>query len=115
VLSDQCFPPVAPADGDGDCLAIIQIENGDLSGLVTAFLDLVTGHYLPVGSVVLLSATALLLRIGPAVEINYILYTMQSHEIIQMYNLIMKLCKNLIVELNFFSLSYSPGLQDSSL
>jgi len=66
VLSDQCFPPVLPADGDGDCLAIIQIENGDLSGLVTAFLDLVTGYDLPVGSVVLLSSAAQLLRIGPA-------------------------------------------------
>ncbi len=66
VLSDQCFPPVLPADGDGDCLAIIQIENGDLAGLVTAFLDLVTGYDLPVGSVVLLSSAAQLLRIGAA-------------------------------------------------
>jgi hypothetical protein len=57
---------VLPADGDGDCLAIIQIENGDLAGLVTAFLDLVTGYDLPVGSVVLLSSAAQLLRIGPA-------------------------------------------------
>ncbi len=66
MLSYQCFPPVLPADGDGDCLAIIQIENGDLSGLVAAFLDLVTGYDLPVGSVVLLSSAAQLLRIGPA-------------------------------------------------
>jgi hypothetical protein len=68
-LNVLCCPtsasPVLPADGDGDCLAIIQID-GDLSGLVTAFLDLVTGYDLPVGSVVLLSSSAQLLRIGPA-------------------------------------------------
>jgi hypothetical protein len=32
VLSDQCFPPVLPADGDGDCLAIIKSKMGICPG-----------------------------------------------------------------------------------
>jgi hypothetical protein len=65
MLTDQCFPPVLPANGEDDCFAIVQIENGSLTELVGAFLDLVTGYDLPVGSVVVLSS-ALLLRVGPA-------------------------------------------------
>ncbi len=55
-----------PANGEDDCLAIVQIENGSLTELVGAFLDLVTGNDLPVGSVVVLSSATLLLRVGPA-------------------------------------------------
>jgi len=36
VLRDQCFLPVLPSGGDGDCLAIILIENGSLMELGTA-------------------------------------------------------------------------------
>jgi hypothetical protein len=66
MLTDQCFPPVLPANGEDDCLAIVQIENGSLTELVEAFLDLVTGYDLLVGSVVVLSSATLLLRVGPA-------------------------------------------------
>ncbi len=66
MLTDQCFPPVLPANGEDDCLAIVQIENGSLTELVGAFLDLVTGYDLPVGSVVVLSSSIMLLRVGTA-------------------------------------------------
>jgi hypothetical protein len=48
---------------------------------------------------------------------NIIAYTMQSDEIMQMYSIIMKLCKyqNIIAEIKSFSFSYFLGLQDSSL
>ena len=55
VLSDQCFPPVLPSTGKGDCLAIVQIEDGTLMELANAFLDLANGYDVPVGSVVVLS------------------------------------------------------------
>jgi hypothetical protein len=75
MLTDQCSPPVLPANGEDNCLAIVQIENGSLTELVGAFLDLVMGYDLLVGSVVVLSSATLLqpcnpatllLRVGPA-------------------------------------------------
>ncbi len=66
VLSDQCFPPVLPSTGNTDCLAIVQIEDGTLMELASAFLDLANGYDVPVGSVVVLSSTSMLLRAGPA-------------------------------------------------
>ncbi len=66
MLSDQCFPPVLPASGNGDCLAIVQIEDGTLMELAGAFLDLANRYDVPVGSVVVLSSTSMLLRMEPA-------------------------------------------------
>jgi hypothetical protein len=66
VLSDQCFPPFLPPAGNGDCLAIVQIEDGTLMELAGAFLDLANGYDVPVSSVVVMSSTSMLLRIGPA-------------------------------------------------
>jgi hypothetical protein len=66
VLSDQCFGPVLPSTGNGDCLDIVQIEDGTLMELESAFLDLANGYDVPVGSVVVLSSTSMLLRTGPA-------------------------------------------------
>jgi hypothetical protein len=66
VLGDQCFPPVLPSGGEGDCLAIILIENGTLMELADSFLDLAKGYDMPVGSVVVLSSVSLLARIGTA-------------------------------------------------
>ena len=66
ILSDQCFPPVLPAGEGGDCLAIVQIEDGTLMELACAFLDLTNGFDLPVGSVVVLSSPSQLARHGMA-------------------------------------------------
>jgi hypothetical protein len=66
MLTDQCFPPVLPANGEEDCLAKVQIENGSRTELVGAFLDLVMGYDLLVSSVVVLSSATMLLRVGPA-------------------------------------------------
>jgi lysophospholipase L1-like esterase len=57
---------VLPSAGSGDCLAIVQIEDGTLMELASAFLDLANGYDVPVGSVVVLSSTSMLLRAGPA-------------------------------------------------
>jgi hypothetical protein len=40
VLTDQNFPPMVPVGGEGECLKILQIENGTLVELVEAFLGL---------------------------------------------------------------------------
>jgi hypothetical protein len=79
MLTDQCFPPVLPANGEDDCLAIVQIENGSLTELVGAFLDLVTSYDLPVGSVVVLSSATLLLRVGPAAYAEELVWVREAY------------------------------------
>jgi hypothetical protein len=60
VLSDQCFPPVLPPEGDGDCFKIVRIEDGGLMELTNAFIEFTKGFVIPAGSVlVLCSATQL--------------------------------------------------------
>ena len=64
VLSDQNFPPLVPAEGEGDCLKIFQIENCSLSDLTGAFLDAVKGYAMPVGTVVIISSVSHLSAVG---------------------------------------------------
>jgi hypothetical protein len=66
VLYDQCFPPVVPAEGDGECLKILQIEDGTLVELIDAFLDITKGFSVPAGSVVVISSASYLARVGTA-------------------------------------------------
>jgi hypothetical protein len=40
VLTDQNFPPMVPAGGEGECLKIIQVENSSLTDLVDVFLGM---------------------------------------------------------------------------
>jgi hypothetical protein len=68
VLYDQCFPPVVPAEGDGECLKILQIEDGTLVELIDAFLDITKGFSVPAGSVVVISSASHLARVGTAAE-----------------------------------------------
>jgi hypothetical protein len=74
ILSDQCFPPVLPTGGgEGvDCTAIVLIENARPHELACAFLDLVRGFDVPVGTVVVLSSTSHLGRCGTAAYASYI-------------------------------------------
>jgi hypothetical protein len=53
-------------EGDGECLKILQIEDGTLVELVEAFLDLTKGFLVPAGSVVVLSSASHLARVGTA-------------------------------------------------
>jgi hypothetical protein len=62
-LADQCFPPALPPGGDGECLAIVRIENSTLIELADSFLEITKGFDMPVGSVVVLSSLA---RVGTA-------------------------------------------------
>ncbi len=68
ILSDQCSPPVLPSGvgGYGDCPALILIENANPYELVVAFLDLVRGFDVPVGTVVVLASVSHLGRVGMA-------------------------------------------------
>jgi hypothetical protein len=68
ILSDQCFPPVLPTGGgEGvDCPAIILIENARPHELASAFLDLVRGFDVPLGTVVVISSASHLGRSGTA-------------------------------------------------
>jgi hypothetical protein len=66
ILYDQCFSPVVPAEGDGECLKILQIEDGTLVELIDAFLDITKGFSVPAGSVVVISSASYLARVGTA-------------------------------------------------
>jgi hypothetical protein len=66
VLSDQCFPPLLPVEGDGECIKIFRIEDGTLSELVDAFLGLIRGFSVPAGSVVVLASASYLALVGTA-------------------------------------------------
>jgi hypothetical protein len=52
VLSDQNFPSMIPAGGEGDgtCLKIILIEHGTLAELVSVFLEIAKGFAIPAGT-----------------------------------------------------------------
>jgi len=67
VQSDQNFPPLVPAEGEGDCLKIIQIENASLSDLSKAFLGVVEGFTMPSGTVVVICSVSHLAAVGTAV------------------------------------------------
>ena len=49
ILADQCFPPLAPPEGAGGCMAIIRIEDGSLNKLVDYYLNLKNNKWLPRG------------------------------------------------------------------
>jgi hypothetical protein len=66
VLTDQNFPPMVPAEGEGECLKIIQIENGSLADLVEVFLGLTRGFDVPAGTVVLMASASHAAAIGAA-------------------------------------------------
>jgi hypothetical protein len=66
ILSDQCFTPVLPVEGDGMCCKILLIEDGTLSELIDAFLDLTKGFSAPVGSVVVLASASYMASVGTA-------------------------------------------------
>ncbi len=64
VLSDQNFPPMVPAEGEGECLKIIQVENGALADLVEVFLGLTRGFDVPAGMVILLASASHAAAVG---------------------------------------------------
>jgi hypothetical protein len=64
VLSDQNFPPMIPVGGEGECVKIIQVENGSLSDLLEVFLGLTRGFDLPAGAVILLSSPSHAAAVG---------------------------------------------------
>jgi hypothetical protein len=66
VLADQCFPPVIGSTNGTNCIKIIRIEYGKLCELARAFVDLMTGVKLPVGSLILVSSASQLAEIGVA-------------------------------------------------
>jgi hypothetical protein len=66
ILSDQNFPPMVPAGGEGECLKIIQVENSTLIELVEVFLGMTRGFDVPAGTVVLLSSASHAASVGTA-------------------------------------------------
>jgi hypothetical protein len=66
VLSDQCFPPHLPVEGEGECVKVLRIEDGTLLELADAFLGLTRGFTVPAGSVVVLSSASYLALVGVA-------------------------------------------------
>ncbi len=66
ILSDQNFPSMVPAGGEGECLKIILIENGSLTELVEVFLGMTRGFDVPAGSVLLLASASCAAAVGTA-------------------------------------------------
>ena len=68
VITDQSFPASACADGNGQCLKIIRVENGSLWEIFTIFYDTIRLGKLhaPAGSVVLLGSASHLADVGVA-------------------------------------------------
>jgi hypothetical protein len=66
IRSDQCFPPIIPVEGDGECFKVFLIEDGTLSELVNAFLDFTSGFMVLAGSVVVLASASHLALVGTA-------------------------------------------------
>jgi hypothetical protein len=66
ILSDQCFPPIIPVEGDGECFKILQIEDASIFELIVAFLDITKGFSVPAGSMVVLASASYLARAGTA-------------------------------------------------
>ena len=58
VLSDQHFPANVPADGPGECLRVIRVENGTLNELTDELIRKAPSKGLPAGSVILLLSTS---------------------------------------------------------
>ena len=59
-----------PSLGGGDCLAIVRLEGATLIELASIFLDLAKEYEVPVGTVVVISATTHLSRVGLATYAN---------------------------------------------
>jgi hypothetical protein len=68
ILSDQNFPSMIPAGGEGDstCLKIILIEHGTLAELVSVFLEITKGFAIPAGTVVVLASASNMATAGTA-------------------------------------------------
>ena len=66
IASDQCFPACLPAMESGRCCAIIRVEDGSLSEIMTAARNILGNTKLPVGTVFLLSSASHLARAGTA-------------------------------------------------
>jgi hypothetical protein len=66
VLTDQNFPPMVPAGGEGECLKIIQVENSTLVELVEVFLGITRGFDVPAGTVILLASASHAAAVGTA-------------------------------------------------
>jgi hypothetical protein len=66
VLTDQNFPPMVLAEEEGECLKIIQIENGSLADLVEVLLGLTRGFDVPAGTVILMASASHAAAVGAA-------------------------------------------------
>jgi hypothetical protein len=68
VLTDQNFPPMIPAggEGDGECLKVIQIEHGSLAELVNVFLEITKGFSIPAGTIVVMASASSMAVYGTA-------------------------------------------------
>ena len=66
ILSNQCFPAALPSSGEGDCLAIIRVEDATLGDLVSTFMRMSRGCDIAIGSVVIISSLNHLGRVGTA-------------------------------------------------
>jgi hypothetical protein len=64
VITDQCFPPAMGSTTGSGCVKIIRLENGRLFEMARAFVDLMTGVSLPVGSLVMISSASHLADVG---------------------------------------------------
>ena len=66
IVSNQSFPANIPTGGEGECLKIIRVEDGQLDELAAVFLETTRPFSLSAGSVVLLHSLSHLAWVGAA-------------------------------------------------
>ena len=66
LLLDQNFPAALPVSGPGSCNGIIWVEYGSLKEIARTFVDVVAGHGVRVGSLLLLGSVSAIAELGTA-------------------------------------------------
>ncbi len=64
--SGSKLPAHGAGGGEGECLKIVQVENGSLSELVEVFMGITRGFDVPAGTVVLLGSVSYMANMGTA-------------------------------------------------
>jgi hypothetical protein len=64
LITDQCYPPVLPVQGTGQCMHIIRRENGSLHQLAAELMDLSRGMVVERGSLILMFSGSHMARAG---------------------------------------------------
>ena len=66
LLVDQNFPAALPVSGPGSCIGIVWVQYGSLKEIARTFVDVLAGHGVRVGSLLLLGSVSAIAELGAA-------------------------------------------------